>query len=435
MRLIHLLKNDIAREAAKWVKSEIITTSQAEQICGSYGVDFHQAKSRSFAYNALIGLGYLFIGLAVITLLGANWDEIPRALRMGGLIAMTMATQGVALRWFLRGNEKAATGLFFLGNLFYGASIILIAQIYHLGEHMPDGVFWWALGCLPIAILINSAWISLQALVLALVWFMLEVDMGFYPLLFPLFILGSLIVLYRGSRNTILFLATVVAITLWVEYSLALYWGVNHVLDFQAEHVAVSAAWLILAYAKGHWLNCRESTVAKDYGVLLVSWSLRLAIVALLVMSFEEPWRELLRETWEHRVSMFVLVALVLAAALYLARTARKLVPVAVMILFLTLTLAAVLVSATDAHAVYFQIACNLMLIVSGVWLIIRGIQDGISHYFFLGVASILLTAFMRYVDLIGDYVGGAAIFLLFAVVLLGAARYWKRHLSREDVV
>ena len=35
------------------------------------------------------------------------------------------------------------TGLFFLGNLFYGASIILVAQIYHLGEHMPDGVFWW----------------------------------------------------------------------------------------------------------------------------------------------------------------------------------------------------------------------------------------------------------------------------------------------------
>ena len=39
-----------------------------------------------------------------------------------------------------------ATGLFFLGNIFYGASIILIAQIYHLGEYMPDGVFWWDTG-------------------------------------------------------------------------------------------------------------------------------------------------------------------------------------------------------------------------------------------------------------------------------------------------
>jgi len=40
----------------------------------------------------------------------------------------------------------------------------------------------------------------------------------------------------------------------------------------------------------------------------------------------------------------------------------------------------------------------------------------------------------MRYVDLIGDYIGGAAIFMVFAVVLLGSARYWKRRLSREGV-
>ncbi|MCP4127544.1 MAG: DUF2157 domain-containing protein, partial [Gammaproteobacteria bacterium] len=255
MRLIRLLKNDIAREAVEWVQEDIISTTQAEQICNRYDVDYHQAKSRSFAYNVLIGLAYLFIGLAVITLLGANWDDIPRALRMWGLIAITMATQGLALRQHLAGESKKAAGIFFLGNLFYGASIILIAQIYHLGEHMPDGVFWWALGCLPIAVLINSPWVMLQSALLAVVWFMLEVDMGFYPLLFPLFILGSLVVLYRGPQNTVLFLTAVASIALWIEYSLAMYWGLDRQLLFQVEHVAVSVALLILAYAVGHWLG------------------------------------------------------------------------------------------------------------------------------------------------------------------------------------
>lgn len=433
MRLIRLLKNDIAREAAEWVGEDIITTTQAEQICRRYDVDYHQAKSRSFAYSVLIGLGYLFIGLAVITLLGANWDEIPRALRMWGLISLTMATQGLALRRYLSGDQKGAAGIFFLGNLFYGASIILIAQIYHLGEHMPDGVFWWALGCLPIGMLINSAWVTLQALLLALVWFMLEVDMGFYPLLFPLFILGSLVVLYRGRQNSILFLVAVASITLWIEYTLAMYWGLSRLLVFHAEHIPVSAALLILAYAFGHWLNRRQSVSAGDYGALLAAWSLRLGIVAMLVMSFEEPWRELLTATWEYRLSMFVLVSLVSAVSLYLAHHTQKLIPVGAMVMFLLLTLIAVLVSGTKIHAIYFQIAYNLLLIATGVWLIIRGIQDGISHFFFLGVASILLTAFMRYVDLIGDYVGGAAIFLAFAALLLGAAKYWKKHLSREE--
>ena len=74
----------------------------------------------------------------------------------------------------------------------------------------------------------------------------------------------------------------------------------------------------------------------------------------------------------------------------------------------------------------------NLLLMGTGVWLIVRGINNRISHYFFLGVATILVTALLRYVDLIGDYVGGALLFLVFAALLLGAARYWKK--SHQEV-
>ena len=65
----------------------------------------------------------------------------------------------------------------------------------------------------------------------------------------------------------------------------------------------------------------------------------------------------------------------------------------------------------------------NVALVAAGIWLIVRGTLGGVSHYFFLGVTVILLTAFMRYVDLIGDYVGGALLFMLLAALLLGAAR------------
>ena len=67
------------------------------------------------------------------------------------------------------------------------------------------------------------------------------------------------------------------------------------------------------------------------------------------------------------------------------------------------------------------------------VWLIISGISKGISHYFFLGVASILITALLRYADLIGDYIGGALLFMFFAALLLGAARFWKKHRAGEE--
>jgi uncharacterized membrane protein len=432
MRLLRLLKYDLANETAEWVEDNILSISQAEQICARYGVDFHQAQKRSFGYNVLIGLGYLFIGLALITLISANWDEIPRALRMWGLIVLTMATQGFALKKYLAADYGSATGLFFLGNLFYGASIILIAQIYHLGEHMPDGVFWWALGCLPIAILINSPWVTLQTAVLSLVWFFTESHMGFYPALFPIFILGSLIFLCRDRQSIAIFITTVISIGTWVEYSLAYYWGDGRRFDFTAEHVAVSVALFIFAYVFSHWLDNRQSTAAKDYGALLAIWSLRFGLIFMLVMSFKQPWEEMIEADWDHKVSMFVLVSAISASALLLAYINKKLIPLIYILSFFWLSLVALLWIKGDDHAIYLQIVYNLVLIAASIWLIIKGIQRGISYYFYLGVTSVLVTALMRYIDLIGDYIGGALLFMVFAALLIGSAKYWKIQRSRE---
>ena len=50
MRLIRLLKEDIAREAADWVSNDIITTVQAEKICEQYGVEaFFASKETALA--------------------------------------------------------------------------------------------------------------------------------------------------------------------------------------------------------------------------------------------------------------------------------------------------------------------------------------------------------------------------------------------------
>ncbi|SHG07160.1 Uncharacterized membrane protein [Microbulbifer donghaiensis] len=435
MRLIRLLKNDLARETEEWVAEGLISEPQAELICGRYGVDYQQVKNRSFGYNVLVGLGYLFIGLAVITLIGANWEEIPRALRMWALIAVTLTTQGLGLRYYSAGDHSAGVGFFLLGNLFFGASIILIAQIYHLGEHMPDGVFWWALGCLPFALLTRNPWLALQAHILAAIWFFLQISYGFYPTLFLLFILASAYVLWSGHQSVVLLLVVLASVGFWVEYSLAALWREADqffLFDLHAENLAVAAALFILLFAFSHWLSGRMSPVAKDYAAVISVWCLRFALVLMLVLSFAAPWRQLLAADWNHLWSMWLVVVLLSAAAMWLAIRAGRRLSCAILLAVFAILLLAVTISGNREHAIYFQVIANFALIGSGVWLIVRGIQGGISHYFFLGVASILVTALLRYFDLIGDYVGGAVIFTLFAVLLLGAARYWKRHQSTE---
>lgn len=434
MRLIRLLKNDIAREAAEWVEESVISEAQAEAICERYEVDYHRVNAGSMGYTVLSGLGYLFIGLAVITILGANWEDIPRALRMSGLITLTLLIQGVAIRRYLAGDHTGPVGIFFLGNLFYGASIVLIAQIYHLGEHMPDGIFWWTLGSLPLALLLKSPVLMLQSAILAIIWFFVETNMGFYPLLFPIFIAGSLYVLTTGKRSIALLLTTVASVGFWFEYSLSELWRDSRYFQFEAEHVAVSVGLFTLVYAFSQWLNTKNSVLAKDYGAILALWSLRFGLVFMLVMSFKQPWEALIKADWEHQSVTALLSLLFSAATLYLANQAKKLLPIALIVPFYLLSLVMVLSAPDKSAAIYFQVAYNLALIGTGVWLILEGIRDGISHYFFLGVATILITALMRYIDLIGDYIGGAILFTVFAILLLGAARYWKNFQAKEAV-
>lgn len=67
MRLIRLLKKDLAMEASIWVDRQLISIDQARAICRFYGVDYDDAiRNRSTAYRVLVVLGFLFIGLSLL---------------------------------------------------------------------------------------------------------------------------------------------------------------------------------------------------------------------------------------------------------------------------------------------------------------------------------------------------------------------------------
>jgi hypothetical protein len=126
------------------------------------------------------------------------------------------------------------------------------------------------------------------------------------------------------------------------------------------------------------------------------------------------------------------LIIAIISAALFVAKAANRLKPLFCLLPFYILSLIAAISIQDSSLAIYFQVIYNLVLIAIGIWLVLEGIHNGISHYFFLGTATILLTAFMRYIDLIGDYIGGAALFMVCAMILLGAAKYWRNTQGME---
>lgn len=433
MGLFRLLKNDIARESIEWVKEDIISGEQADAICQYYGVDRHQLANHFSAYNILIKLGCICIGVALIILLSANWQDIPRVTRMGGLIGLTMLVHGVGLWRCQQGNEGSANMFFFVGCWFYGAAIILIAQIYHLGEHMPDGVYWWALGCLPLALLRMNIGLMSMALLLALLWFGMEIYMGFYPLTFFVFIVAALWVLVQKQQSIWLFLITIFAVVYWFEGSLAYVWRAEgREVSFIIEQIPCSVALGLFAYACSQWLGQMDSVKARDYAAVLSLWTLRLGLLLMVVLSYVGPWRSMLAHEWQDGVSMIALILVMLAGAFGLLWKSDRLLPLAMIVLVYLLLLVTVAFTRQPDYAVYLQIASNVLLIGSGIWLIFVGLRKGVSYYFFLGIVVIVLTLLLRYIDLIGDYIGSAILFIVFAGLLLGAAFYWKNVQIKE---
>ena len=428
MRLIRLLKRDLAREARDWVEEGLVAPSQAEAICARYGVDYRSPDGHG--YGVLVVLGYLFIGLALLTLVGANWEEIPRWLRTAGLLSLVLVANGLGLRSFLAGRTRPAVAWFFLGSLFYGTAIMLIAQIYHLGEHYPDGILWWALGVLPFAMLLGSGLLTGLMLVLAYTWFLVETGLDFFPLLFPLFLAAAGYYLWQQGRSAVIFLGSVAGVVLYAEYALAWWLADRPGFVFAPENLLLGIGLLLLLQAGGQWLAARRGPTAGDYGVLLQLWVLRVFVLLLLLLSFRSPWAELYRAGWvQPAFAVGIALSCSLLALALLRTAAQSLLPMLLGVTIYLGMLGALMFAPQDPGALWLQVGANLVLVGLGTWLIVRGIVAHQSHVFYTGVGSILTTALLRYFDLVGDYVGAAILFAVFAAILLGAARFWK---SRE---
>ena len=429
MRLIRLLKRDLAKECAEWVQDTLISEDQAVKICNRYGINYNEASRSSYGYAVLVGLGYLFIGLAVITLLSANWEDIPRAVRMSGLLVLTCCTHLLALKKYKDGQIAAATGFFFLGSLFYGASIMLIAQIYHIDEHYPNGIFWWVTGILPLALLLNSSALMALVAVLSYTWFFVESGLHYYPALFPLFLIALGWHVFRVKQSYVLFLTFMIGVGLWLEYSLAWWMSDAYRFRFEAEHFIFAVGLFISFQGFAKWLISLSDHKLIDYGTILSLWSLRFAIILLLVFSFSWYWEELIEAHWENRGLTLTLALIVPAIGTGLSYLGNKQFHSTLVFSILYFISTYVVMQVSDPlSAIYFQIVTNIVLVMTGIWLIIRGIRENVTHYFFLGVSSILITGFLRYIDLVGDYIGAAILFIIFAVILLSAARFWKSH-------
>ena len=427
MMIFH--KNFLADELAKWREEGLVSDEAARKIAARYDIDLSGANERRSFILKLVA--YLFLALSLFTLVGANWEELPRALRLIIVLGILAAVNFSGVLAQKNGKETQATTLFFLGNFCYGAAIVLVAQIYHLGEHMPDGVLLWAVGALALALATRKSVITLQALILGIVWFLMEFEFSGVSHGFLLFIVACAAVLWRDDSRLLtaaLFasvFAYIVSFVLYERYFLAdlrvedAFYGV-HFFALSYCLLAVCASFLLERAGK-----FELAFYLKNIGIVCGAGILCFDMSLYEDLYFSHPWyydaqnyEQVLNGVTFLKSVFGALFTAFCAASLGLAFYFKKYAAAIVGALL------AALPFILDAFAGYEEGVFSLI----GVCVAVALIKQNNMKF---GIALIFWVAFVRYVDLVGDYVSASALFLVFALVVLGVSKISKKRSAK----
>ncbi|MFA5411366.1 MAG: DUF2157 domain-containing protein [Candidatus Omnitrophota bacterium] len=163
----------LQREVPLWEQKNIINPEQGNNILGLYKLKRIEAKGKMDMVRVLTLIGAIFIGVGVIFFVASNWQRIPAHTKTVLLMAVTIFTfyMGYFFSYEKKGFASLGKSLLFLASLFWGGTIALIAQIYHL----PTSGNWlimliWAFPIVPIAVFFDNEYVHILASALFLIW-------------------------------------------------------------------------------------------------------------------------------------------------------------------------------------------------------------------------------------------------------------------------
>ena len=253
----------LQRELNYWKEKRLIDAEQASTIEALY------LPAKGHFAQVLFSLGALLIGLGLLSFIAANWDEIPKLLRVGIILAGYVGS--ILAAWRLEAVQpRLSRACLFLGSFIYGGGVFLIAQMFHEGGHWSGAVLWWFLGLLPVLFLFRDALQLFLCQVLAFIYLN-----GFY------FGLKGLDRAIFWSRSTSLSSGECLArlfVPIWPLFSVLALWVAWRRLEDDRNWNFGPSVFLSLNYVFIGALNCSQNLAASSLlmvglGALLASFS------------------------------------------------------------------------------------------------------------------------------------------------------------------
>ncbi|MDP3070488.1 MAG: DUF2157 domain-containing protein [Opitutaceae bacterium] len=429
----------VRTEIARWETDGLVTPEQGRLLRQRYP---EPADTASWGTIVFASAGAVVVGLGVILLFAYNWDAIPKFAKLGLVFASLVAAHVVGLRWSGRDDWRRNAGatVSLLGTMLFGAGIWLIAQIYHIDEHYPNGFLLWALGAGVMAWALGSVLQAMLAAVLLAIW-------------------GGCDVLdfHTGNAWALLLVAVGIGPLAWRRQSAVLLGVVLGTVQFLmlanvgafgtgADMMTTSLAWGagLIAMARlmaGGWLGFGGGAgVASAFGYTTV-------VGCAYVMSFRPGWnyaRDVERAlgaeqiiAWVASWTVFALAAVTWGVVAVRAAT-RKLEPLSWTEWLVPVMLAYCYVLVWGRLAVFAEIGPHsfslLLMGIAAGWMW-RGCREGLLRPTVLGSLLLAAVVLARYADLFHSLATRGLAFLLLGGALMAEGIYFRRRRAALAVV
>ena len=200
------------KQIKQWLKDGTITQAQAKKMLIETTQYKKEARSNKLIV-AISTIGAILLGIGAILFIASNWIAIPNFGKVILLLVSTFGAYYVGYLFKYQKNNlpKVGASLLFLGALLFGATVILITQIYNVNANNHILILIWLIGILPLVYALKSTPIAGLASILYFLWlglfFSPENTWWFFgflgPITFVLFIVGSIMRFVIGSFHYI----------------------------------------------------------------------------------------------------------------------------------------------------------------------------------------------------------------------------------------
>ncbi len=389
------MARNILNALPELINNGVLTEEAAAKVRAYY---LQQEQQQPAKTNLIFGiLGAVLVGLGIILMVAHNWDTLPHAIKLffsfiplvAGqvLCGFTLFKKADNRTW----RESSASFLFFA----VGASIALVAQVYHIPGNLASFLLTWMLLSFPLIYIMSSSMVSLLYLV-GITAFGVEDGYGYNAadnhyywglllLVVPFYIQ---LVKNKPSNNATFFHHWFFALSLTISLGTV---ASNDALLMPIAYMSMFAVFYLLGTMP--WFGFKR-LLSNGY---LVIGSLG-TMIMLLVLSFKFFWLEL--SSANNKPSLQELLAMTLATLaasylLYLQLRNRNAAPVNpmgfVFIIFIAMYFIGV------GAPIAGVILTNLLVLAAAIFTMQRGLQlnhIGILNYGLLIIAVLVICRF-----------------------------------------